>query len=648
VGRAVWLAPLLLAIYGLLYAGKALHGGMLVFDDHPGQLYRIAHAVTVGFWPWRLNPGWWAGYAELQFYPPGFSYAGAALYHASLSTLDLSTTYQLLLWVTFLLPGVATYALLARVCKSPWLALPGAFLALTLSGGSRSGVEEGMRWGLVAARLGWGVLPLLALSLHGWTEKPRAPIAAAPLLAWIILIHPAHAPAGIALLLLAAWHGPGPRAARVRQAALLTAAAAGLAAFWLLPLLAHLGMALPLAWGEPSLATLARSIAGRSLLVALVAAGVLARWMRRSTASPAPPGLWLSGLALAMAAVLVVDAVAVQPLGVFWLPADRIMDGFLLALALDLSLALAALHQRLPALPPSGLAMASIILCCLLSSWSRAEPTLSLWPRSGANEWPKYDVVVRGLRLGDLWEEIRKAPAGRVLFVRSGVPLEYRRDWRRPHSHVTSLTPLVAGREIVNGTFTHPSPIAGLLYTGSPANRPITRLVEQRDGLTLFGRPLSELSAETFNRLADRLRISAVVALDEDQGRLDFVARNPAFAPPSRIGPFLLFVSRTPRATPISSGAQVWRVTLSPHDGDWAPAGVAYSPLWHARAGGRPVALRRDDLGLLEVKAPAGDWTIELVHAPGAAEWTGLALSAASALALLTTWRRRRRPRSQR
>ena len=52
----------------------------------------------------------------------------------------------------------------------PWLALPGAFVALTLSAGCRSGVEEGLHWGLIAARLGWGVLPLLALCLLGWAE----------------------------------------------------------------------------------------------------------------------------------------------------------------------------------------------------------------------------------------------------------------------------------------------------------------------------------------------------------------------------------------------------------------------------------------------------------------------------------------------
>src|SRR5262249_16820038 len=165
------LPPLLLAIYGLGFAATAIGRGVLAFDDHPGQIYRLSHALTVGLAPWRLNPGWWAGYAELQYYPPGFSYAGAAIHYGSLRVLDLLATYRVLLWLPLLLPGATTYLLLWAALGNPWLALPGAFVALTLSGGSRSGIEEGLRWGLVAARLGWALLPVLALSLHRWVNN---------------------------------------------------------------------------------------------------------------------------------------------------------------------------------------------------------------------------------------------------------------------------------------------------------------------------------------------------------------------------------------------------------------------------------------------------------------------------------------------
>jgi hypothetical protein len=91
-----WLPPALLALYAAVFGWRALGGGLLVFDDHPGQLYRLAHAIALGFAPWRFNPGWWAGYAELQYYPPGFSWLGAVVYLAAGAALDVATVYQLL------------------------------------------------------------------------------------------------------------------------------------------------------------------------------------------------------------------------------------------------------------------------------------------------------------------------------------------------------------------------------------------------------------------------------------------------------------------------------------------------------------------------------------------------------------------------
>src|SRR5262249_14389271 len=169
-----------------------------------------------------------------------------------------------------------------------------------------------------------------------------------------------------------------------------------------------------------------------------------------------------------------------------------------------------------------------------------------------------------------------------------------------------------------------------------------TRLVEEGDGVTLFGRALGELSVGPFNRLADRLRVSSVVALDEDQGRLGFVADNPTFAGPSRIGPFLLYTSVVPRSIPTPSGPQRWRLAIPAHGAGWIPTGMAYSPLWQCRAEGHVLPIRRDTLGLLEVNLPAGGATvIDLAHVPGRSELGGLALSGLSGLALFVVWLRR-------
>jgi hypothetical protein len=632
------LPPALLLVYGLAFGHAALGDGLLVYDDHPGQLYRLHHALAFGPAPWRFDPGWWAGYAELQYYPPGLSWLGWLLHQISWGALGAEEAYRLLLWLAWLLPGFATFALLARLLGNGWLALPGAFVAMTLSAGSRSGVEEGLRWGLVAARLGCGLLPVLGFSLTRWVEGgARLPILAAPLLAAIVLLHPAHAPAALALLALAAWLGVGDRHTRLGQGALVAALGLGLAALWLVPLLAHLRMALPLAWGNASPLALLRGLALQPLIWLFVL-GCLAAWLGPRAHMATRPTLarWILAWAPTMLLVIALDALVAAPLGLVWLPADRLMDGLFLALPLGASLAVPLLSSRFPRMGAAPTAATVILACVILSRGALAsgEPALSLWPVRG--QWPKYEQVVRGSRLEALWQTLRDAPAGRVLFVRSAITLEYRPEWWRPHTHLTALTPVRAGRAIINGTFTHPAPVAGFFYTGSAAPRPITMLVERRDGVTLFGRPLEALTAEAFAAHCRGLKASAVIATDEDTGRLPFLEGNPAFSTPILIGPFRLYVGRESLPLPQPIGPQIWRLEPARGSSGFTSTGFAYSPLMTAVAGGRALAVRRDAFGMLEVELPPGALgDITLRHAPGWMEWTGVLLSILSAAALV-------------
>jgi len=638
-----WLPPALLAAYAVAFGWHALGGGLLVFDDHPGQLYRLAHAIALGFAPWRFNPGWWAGYAELQFYPPGFAWLGALIHLAAGGALDAAAVYGILLWVAWLLPGAAVYALLRRALGDPWLALPGAVVALTLSAGCRSGVEEGLRWGLIAARLGWGVLPLLALCLMRWAEgAARPPLAGPALVAAVILLHPAHAPAAAVLVVLAALHS-APRGRRLAAAAVILAGGLGLAAIWLLPLLAHLGMALPLAWADATLPALGRRLGSQPLLLALALLGLVAwRWRARLPLPPDGGARWLLGLAPAMIGVIALDALVAAPLGLAWLPADRLADGLHLGLVLAGAAGFAALAAGRAR---SAVAALVALAVCLPLAWGPDEAGLALWPRPRG--WPREQEVARGLRMDALWEAIRHAPPGRVLFLRSAVPLDWRPEWWRPHTHLTALTPLRAGRAIVGGTFTHPAPVAGLVYTGSAAPGPLTMLAEQRDGQTLFGRPLEALPPETFNELARSLGVGLVVVPEEDVVRAAFLTENPSVRSLSRIGSFRLFAMAAGGVEPVPVGPQRWRVSPPPGATGWVSLPIAYSPLWVARAAGASLAFRRDQRGLLEVALVTPGSPVELEHRPGAAEWAGVALSLGTILLLAAWWWRLTRARPE-
>jgi hypothetical protein len=345
-------------------------------------------------------------------------------------------------------------------------------------------------------------------------------------------------------------------------------------AFWALPLIAHLNYALPLAWGEQSLAALGRDLLRRPLLAVLVV-GWLAGWVAATRADgPSRPAFGLLALLPLLLAVAALDALVIEPLGFRWLPADRLLDSVTLALVLGGGAGIAwalwlALRRFALGAEAAGLtATAGLLVLGILGG---GEVTLTLWPKP--NDWPKLEETARGLRLPDLWTQLRAAPPGRILFVRSAVPLRFGREWWRPHTHITALTPMFTGREIINGTFTHPSPVAGLVYTGSADNRPITRLVEQLDGNTLFGRPLETLTPATFDPLAERLGISTVVALEEDRGHLPFVETNPRFSSLRPVGPFLLFVLKEKPPPPECKADLVYP------DGNWESVGVVLTAL---------------------------------------------------------------------
>ena len=621
----------LLALYGLAFGIAAFGFSPPAFDDHPGQLYRLWHVIARGPAPWAWNPDWWGGYPELQFYPPGFAYLGALIQRASVNSIPVAGAYQTIVWIAYLAPGLTTFLALTRVLRSGWLALPGAFVALTLSGGLSSGVEGGVHIGMLGARLAWALIPLLLLVLVPWIEEGGRPSRVAALIvAAIVLTHPAMLPAAVTLIVVGAAARP-PWRARLAAGLLGLAFAAALTAFWTVPLLCRLENTRALAWGEaPTIGVFGAALA----LLALVG---LAR------AHGAGPSARVVALfPWAMVLVVLVDRFALEPLGLRWLPANRVVDGawiaFIMAAGLGWSRALLPRRELV-----TGLAG---VLAALALFWPSQPRTLTLWPR--AADWPSLPSIERGLRLSDLWAALREAPSGRVLFVRSAVPLVYggqeSREWYRPHTHVTALAPVFSGRAIVNGTFTHPSPIAALTYRGDAGPGPITRLVEQLDGVSLFGRALDTLDPETFNRYADRLGISAVVAIDEDAARLRALDENAAFARRASPAPFLIYVRRQAVELPRAAGAGRWTIGSVADQDAWVTTRTAYYPLWRARVQGAAVETRRGSFGDLEVRlgAGAGARTIELDYGPGVPEISGIVVTAVGVIGLVAFRRRGR------
>ena len=613
--RAAFVPLGVLLAYGVAWASAALGTSLLANDDHPGQFFRLWHALTRGVAPWTWNPDWFMGFAELQFYPPGFAYAGVVLHHVSLGLMPPSAIYQTLLWLIFLAPGLTTFLLLARLLPTPWLALPGALIALTISAETMSGVEGGLRIGMVSARLSWALLPLLVLTVIRWMERGSSlPLGPASGLAAIVLSHPAHAPAAVLYIGLATLLGASPLPRRIAQAGLIVLLAAALTAFWTVPLLWHLQESRPLAWGDPGFTLLGRSLRAGPLMP-LVLLFALATIVVR----PNRPALLLALFVPVMAAV-----VALDPSG--FLPANRLVDSLVLGLVLAAGLGLG----RSLALLVAGRSIWSRVIGATLAVGvpllaATDSRGLVAWPAAG--QWPTLPEVAKHLRLAQLWQTLDAAPPGRVLYVRSGAPLDpsprgshLQHPWYRPHTHVTALTPLATGRAIVNGTFTHPSPMAAVVYSGSPRREPIRQLVEQLDGQRLFGEPLHAITSDTLERFVHLFGVSAIVLLEEDEETFPALGRSPRF---TRVEawPHVVYVGDRTENLPEQIGPDHWRVAVEGASSDWVATRMSFSPLWTALADGAPVPVRRGPLGDLQVKPPR---TAAAVAAPRPTQNLGL------------------------
>ena len=626
----------LLLAYGVAFAAASLGAGVIAYDDHPGQLYRVWHVVREGFAPWRWNDGWWGGYPELQFYPPGFSYLAAGLHDATLGTLSVPASYQLLTWITYLAPGLTTFLLLTRVLGNGWLAVPAALVALTFSAGLTSGVEGGVHIGMVAARLGWAMLPLLALTLRPWTEGSERPSPFVPIvIAGIVLTHPTHLPAVIVLIVLAAVSRSRDRLRNGIAAIGLLAFAAALTAFWTLPLLARLAETRALAWWSESPAiTFGHPLA---VALALLAVDQIVRavpWRFRTTRAVGSFHLVLSLYPFAMGLVGCA-ALGATLAGVGWLPVNRVADGFWIAVIVAAGIAIGSgitLIADRTRCPVPALSIAAIAVFVMLSLSSRS---LTLWPR--AADWPQLTALERGLRLPDLWAKLRAAPPGRILFVRSGVPLVHGTEWYRPHTHVTALTPVRTGRPIIHGTFTHASPIAALVYRGTTSREPLSELAEMLDGHTLFGRPLDGLSAASLQPFLDRFAISAIVAVEDDVPHLGRLETDPLFRHATGAPPFVLYQREAGLAIPTKSAAGRWTFPVDGPAGSWVSMRTTFYPLWKILDHGVKLPTRRGPLGDLEARlARSGGTTLELTYEPGIPEIGGAVVTALAMLAWLT------------
>jgi hypothetical protein len=592
--------------------------------------FAVPHLVA------HLRPDGWLprlvlGQQEFLFNGPGLTWLTALLRAVSLGTLSTTGALKVacVAGVAALPPAVAFLA------RSFGLSRPAAGLAgvlsLLVSSPYGPGLQGLFRVGLVPNQIG-AVLFCLALggvvrSLDG--PGRRWPSVAVLAGAGLLVTHLISALilAVFVLLTLAARAAAGRLSRRgLGRLAVIGAGSAGLAAFWLVPMLAHRNLhGVYTGWNTPPLPTrLADLGTGRVLFPAGFAALVVAGWLHQvglALTAARPPGGGARSTTAARALVWVLVPAAYLPLvyGLLHLfgPGDVTLQ-----------------------LPNRGLGYVG-----LLATFAVAAPAAAIAGRFGRTGQAAALVLAGATVLafapgrsapGQLPEpkpQLRAAAVALRDLVPPGARFATQRDFpnevgRTGVIHPETWLARVSGRNSLNG------------YNLEAVSTPDAAMEPD-----LLG---SDDPPAAADRLA-RLGVSHVVVTDDPV--LARLSRSGRFRPLWHASPVsILAVEPRDGAPPPASlvdspaplsafltDARAEHVTVDLHSDEPVPVSVsvAWSPKWHARLDGRGAALGRTDDGLIRAALPAGDHELRLTYRPDLWDRLGLALTALTLLGQL-------------
>jgi hypothetical protein len=655
-------AAILGAAWGI--ARDYLHPSLLIWGDHPGQFmrmwYPLAQSLPHRAWVVDWNPTWYAGYPELQFYPPGMVLIGLLLHLLTLGLLPPEQLYNLIPALAFVLPLFTCFVFL-RAALAPLGRWPSRLAGvsaglLTVSFAPMWGGIDAVVIGLMGERLAFGTAPLALLA--GWkvVERPsRGRMAAAALaLAALLLLHPFHAPAVV--LAVGLYALIRSRMRTVQQIVLPAALAQwlggwllltlGLTCWWLMPLLLRY---------TPYAASLVRAQPDQVVswfdagpvphlwLAALPALLLLYHPRARVRGTVAALALLIP---LILGGILVNDRLLLGRLGWSMFDPIRFIAEYYLALILLVGCAVgAATSHFLRRIPPATLTALLLLAVALQPITPRLWRDLQSH-RAVPDHFRAVGLADAPLFAG-FWQALRDDPGdGRVLFLSNYLKLAWSDDEILPTT-LYSLTPYLTGREIVGGTFSHWSPVARQLWTGDAWARLLPAQMEAEDDRRLFGIPWEEMDDADLAARLQALNITTLVAGPANpraQARLD---SSPRFQRTWSNGSFTLYhltaaagdsggwvnadgaearlVERSPRRWRIAVDEQTPGATLT--------LKIAHYPLWRAQAAGRMLPIASTPDGLQQIALPGGaPYTLEVAYQEGWAERLGAALSVASLL----------------
>ncbi|MBI3538008.1 MAG: hypothetical protein HY070_10680 [Chloroflexi bacterium] len=645
------LAIAMLLLIAWLVAGFLLVDDIFIYGDHPTLYWKFWYALNVS-WAQNhqlidWNPFWYAGFPDLQFYPPGYVIIGWLLNLITLGKLSTAFLYESVLWIAFTLPGLTIYYALSSLRFGRLAAFIGGVLGLTfptfLDG------TNALFIGMIGSRMAFGLNALVLTFSIAFLEGKAAKHAFLAILAMAlaILAHPYHE-IGIAISL--GLFAIARRISLARAGArllLIFLPAALLDAFWLMPLMAHSSTEMiPVirsTWDQTW-----RLLTDNSLLVyAFFAIVTLARArheqdpLRRSV-------LWtLFGLLLIIPALITADYLfLIERLRVYLLDGVRLIGEYYLPIILLCAIGIAygvewvQARLALPriAAPAIGFLIGAIFLVPTLQT--------TAYFQSRANEEPRFlHAAIQDYDLKEFWQTL-EASSGRVLFTSFYTNLSRKNTDPLPTT-LTALTPLFTRRAMMGGTSTHWSPIAALMWSGKINPPVLWGLSEEQDDRALFGVPLESLSPDSLWEICVRFNITTIVASVNDFQTRTFLDSSSRFHSYYNNGFFYVYqVVENENEWADATNARVQITRLDAHQINLhvysanldanAQVKVYTYPLWRAQmSSGEPLSIKRDEFGLMQISLPRGeDYNVELRYELGTAERLGESISIASVIVI--------------
>jgi hypothetical protein len=671
---------LALVLLAWIVAREYLQETLFAWGDHPGQFmrfwYPLAHAIPEsGHWLWGViswNPTWYAGYPEIQFYPPGTTLLGILLHYLTLGRLSAEQVYNFIPALAFVLPLFTCYAFL-RYALAPLGRLPSilgglcaGLLAISLK--PMWGGIDGVLIGLMGERLAFGFAPLVMLAGWWFVERPspRSLAITSMLLAILLLLHPFHAPAVVvAVALYSAFHIewrtttslPPLRVRLIEKFAWLLGwvlFAVGLVAWWLVPLLAHY---------TPYAAGLVRATTDQVIswfdagrlewiwLTALMALMLLAHQNRRIAGTVSVIALLAP---LLVGGILFNDQILLARFNITMLDPIRFIAEYFLALLLLTGCAVAAITSSFLWRIRWLATICTIVVIVTLRpyvelAWNDVRTIMDVAPTSLLSNIRQHPAF------NGFWDALQNDPTqGRIFFVSNYLQLTWDDGVVTPTT-INSMTPYFTNREIVGGTFSHWSPVARWLWVGDPRAELLPAQVESGDNRQLFGKPWEEITAEQLAADLTRLNVTTIVVGANDQKAREMFDASPHFAYYWHNDHFSLyhlasndglwFEASGASATLIERTARRWVIDIrNAEPNALLQLRQAHYPLWQATVNGNNIPIWATPESLQLIQLPAEDaYTLEVAYREGTAEWTGLAVTVGSILIAAPLIFRRRR-----